>query len=151
MKILKTAATLMAVVALFFMAVPSARASEANQLTKIMINKPIQVPGNRVLGPGTYWLSVPQIGATHDQDLVLVYNKSRSHLVAMLPCTPAYRENLSGKTQVTLAEQPQYAPDALMRWFYPGMHYGHAFLYSSHTQKQLNEDATINAHANAMG
>lgn len=150
MKLLKIAATVLAAVALFFMAVPSAHASVANQLTEVTINQPLQIPGNRVLGPGTYWFKVPEVGTVRDNNLVFVYNKTRSRLIATLPCVPAYRAKLSG-TQIKLAEQSTQSPDALVQWFYPGMHYGHAFVYSSGRQKQLNEDATINAKAAPMG
>ena len=150
MRMLKIAATLMAAAALFFLAVPSSSASERNQMTEVTINQPIQIPGNRVLAAGTYWFEVPEIGTVRDNDLVLIYNKAQTHLIATLPCVPAYRQSLSG-TQIVVAEQPQRSPDALLKWFYPGMHYGHAFLYSAHTQRQLDEDATINIRPTPMG
>ncbi len=150
MKVLKSFLALLAAIIMCAAFVPGARADAWNQSTRVTFNNPIQVPGGRVLPPGTYWLVLPQVGATIDRNDVLVYNAQRNHLVATLPCIPAYRTQRTGKTVFTFAEQRNYSPDALMKWFYPGRKIGHEFLYSTKTQQRLNQDAAIRVKGNRV-
>ncbi|HTZ75975.1 MAG TPA: hypothetical protein VMB47_18810 [Candidatus Aquilonibacter sp.] len=150
MKALRSALALLAAIIIFAAFLPGARADGWNQSTRVTFNNPVQVPGNKVLAPGTYWLVMPQAGTTIDRNDVLVYNAQRNHLIAMLPCVPAYRAQRTGKSIFTFAEQRNYAPDALMKWFYPGRKIGHEFLYSPRTQRRLNQDVAINVRGNRV-
>ena len=64
MKVFKTALTLLAAILVLAMFVARARASGWDELTRVTFNNPVQVPGNRVLEPGTYWLMLPRVGAS---------------------------------------------------------------------------------------
>jgi hypothetical protein len=146
MKPIKFAATFLAVLAMLFVSLPSARASTANQLTRVTIDQPVQIP-HRVLPAGTYWFVLPETGVNYNPNVVAIYNANRTHLIAMLPSVPTYRMKLSGHTRLSFAEQNNRAPDALLKWFYPGDHTGHAFLYSAHMQKLLSADNVQNVRA----
>jgi hypothetical protein len=50
---------------------------------------------------------------------------------------PAERTNPSGNTIVTLAEQSDEKPAALLKWFYPGRTTGHEFIYPKQEKQQL--------------
>jgi hypothetical protein len=150
MKIVKSVVTLLAALFMVAMFVPRARASAWDQLTRVTFNNPVQVPGNRVLGPGTYWLMLPRVGATVDFNDVLVYNANRTQVVAILPTVRATRSQQTAKTVFTFAEQRNYNPDALMKWFYPGLPFGQQFVYSSHKQHQLNRETAVNSYGHVV-
>jgi hypothetical protein len=49
---------------------------------------------------------------------------------------------------ITLAEQGGGKPDALLKWFYPGLDTGHEFVYSEQQEKQLAQDTQQTIVAN---
>jgi hypothetical protein len=122
----------------FAVSVPTARADERNQMTKLTINEPFQIPGNKVLGPGTYWFQLMDVDAGQPS-IVDIYNQGRSQVVATLMTRPSYRMEATGKTELQFATGPQQ-PATLVRWFYPGMVTGHAFIYSPHTERRLRKE-----------
>lgn len=140
MKGIKFAGTLLSVFLALILLTPGARASEANQMTQLTFNQPIQIPG-RVLPAGTYWFTVPD--RTEDHDIVHVYNADRSEVLATLLTRPTTRTITTNNTELTLAEQSQGAPYALLTWFYSGRTTGHDFIYRNQTQRGLDEDRII--------
>lgn len=111
----------------FAFCVPSARADQWNQATKITFNNPIEIPG-RVLTAGTYWITL--LRDDPDRNVVEIWNANRQHEIATLLTVPDYRLKPTGKTVIEFKETPAKQPDALRAWFYPGDNYGHAFVYS---------------------
>lgn len=51
-----------------------ARANDWNQSTEVTFNNSVQIPGDRVLQPGTYWLKVMDHDAVPMTDVVVIYN-----------------------------------------------------------------------------
>jgi hypothetical protein len=43
---------------------------------------------------------------------------------------PAERTNPTGKTVLTFEERASNSPEAIHTWHYPGMVYGHQFVYN---------------------
>jgi hypothetical protein len=70
-------------------------------------------------------------------NLVRVFNADGTRLYATLQTVPAERTNPSGNTIVTLAEQSDEKPAALLKWFYPGRTTGHEFIYPKQEKQQL--------------
>ena len=137
-KVLFTIALILASIAIL----PSARADEQDQATKMTFNQPVQIPG-RILPAGTYWFVLAKTETTSYQHVVRVFSLDRSTLYATLltietqPATPA------AKTVVTLADRGPDSPKAIVSWLYrgswyfPGFEYGHQFVYSSPDKQDL--------------
>jgi len=140
MTLIKISTAILAAVMLLLL-VPSAHAGISSQLTEMTFSQPVRIPGGRVLPAGTYWLTIPDNGHTHR--LVVIYNQDRNHVEALLLTHPALRMNATNKTEITLAEQGRNRPDVLLSWFYPGLNYGHSFIYSLSMQRRLTEDPTM--------
>jgi DNA-binding beta-propeller fold protein YncE len=115
---------------------PSARADEANQATKLTFNHSIQISG-RVLPAGTYWFVLANINSP---DVVQVFNSDRTTLYATILTINAERLNTTNNTAITFAERGFAQPQAIVYWFYPGSTIGHEFLYPKQVQKELAKD-----------
>jgi len=123
----------------------AAHADESDQATTITFNQPIQIPG-QVLPAGTYSLKL--LNNNSDQNVVQIFNSDQTHLYATLQTIAAERREPTGDTVITLAEQGGGKPDALLKWFYPGLDTGHEFVYSGQQEKQLAQDTQQTIVAN---
>ena len=123
----------------------AAHADESDQATTITFNQPIQIPG-QVLPAGTYSLKL--LNNNSDQNVVQIFNSDQTHLYATLQTIAAERQEPTGDTVITLAEQGGGKPDALLKWFYPGLDTGHEFVYSGQQEKQLAQDTQQTIVAN---
>ena len=121
----------------------SAGANDWNQSTEITFNNPVQIPGNRVLQAGTYWMKVMDHDAIPMSDVVVIYNQDRSQVEAMLMTKSVESITPAPDTELTFAEQGKGGPEALFSWFYPGENIGHEFLYSNAHQHQLDESQKV--------
>lgn len=115
----------------------AAHADEWNQSTKMAFSEPIQLP-NVTLPAGTYTFKLAP--SNTDRNLVQIFNADGSVLFTTETSITTQRGTVTDKTVVTLAQQPNGEPDALLKWFYPGDQIGHEFLYSAHEQQQLAHD-----------
>ena len=106
---------------------PQARASEWNQRTLVTFNQPVEIPG-RVLTPGTYVFKLAN--STSNLDIVQIFNKNDTRLIATEMTIPVYRLNPPDHTSITVSERPVGTPEAVHEWFYPGNNFGHEFVYS---------------------
>jgi len=123
----------------------AAHADESDQATTITFNQPIQIPG-QVLPAGTYSLKL--LNNNSDRNVVQIFNSDQTHLYATLQTIAAERREPTGDTVITLAEQGGGKPDALLKWFYPGLDIGHEFVYSGQQEKQLAQDTQQTIVAN---
>src|ERR1700751_884768 len=114
----------------------AAYADEADQATTKTFSAPVDIPGH-VLPPGTYLFKLANDDA--DVNVVQIFNSRGTKLYATLHTVPTERGNVAGHTVITLVEQPG-APDALLRWFYPGSQTGNEFVYSDSEMKELARD-----------
>ena len=115
----------------------AAHADESNQATTISFSQPIQIPGE-ILPAGSYLFKL--VNSDSERNLVQILDRNQTHVYATLATIPTDRPNPTGHTVLTLAEQGDGRPDALLKWFYPGSLTGNEFLYSSHTEKELAQD-----------
>jgi hypothetical protein len=115
----------------------AAHADEFDQSTTITFNEPMQIPG-QVLPAGTYLFKL----ASRDSDLntVQVFNADRTVLYATLQTIATDRQEPTGDVVVALAEPGAGQPDALLKWFYPGLETGHEFVYPNQKEKELAQD-----------
>jgi hypothetical protein len=115
----------------------AAHADEYDLTTKLTFSQPIQIPG-KVLPAGTYLFKLAN--NTSDRHIVQVLNSDGMVLYATLMAIPTERREPSGESVVTLAEQGNGRPEALLKWFYPGETTGNEFVYSKQVEKQLAQD-----------
>jgi hypothetical protein len=134
--VVKSFATIALLIA-FLIALPAARADEANQATKVTFDQPIQIPG-RVLPAGTYWFILPQDASQHY--LVRIFSSDRTTLYATLFTIGAERPEPADHSAFTFAQRGSAQPQAMVTWFYPGDTTGHEFLYPKQLQKELAKD-----------
>lgn len=118
----------------FLMALPAARADEANQATRVTFSQPVQIPG-RVLAAGTYWFILPDDATDNYQ--VRIYNADRTVFYGTVLTTNAERQRVTDKSVFTFATHDSAEPKALVTWFYPGETIGHEFLYPKQVSKEL--------------
>ncbi|MGA7294086.1 MAG: hypothetical protein WBW53_06460 [Terriglobales bacterium] len=130
-------ATVLSLIMAFSVAVPLARADEANQKTEITFSAPVRIPG-QTLPAGTYWFQLTN--TDNNLNLVQIYNGTFSHVYASLLTAPVLRGQSRSHTTLTFAEQPKNRPEALLAWYYPGDLTGHQFLYRKPVEKMLARD-----------
>src|ERR1700722_1074691 len=111
---------------------PTARADEYDQASKLTFDKPVQIPGH-VLSAGTYWFMLANINS---RNVVQVFNSDRSPLCASILTIAADRPKTTDKTAITFAERGMQ-PETIVLWFYPGSTFGHQFLYPKSEEQVL--------------
>ena len=129
----KTFVTLGSLLA-FLIMLPSARADENDQATKLTFSRQVQIPG-RVLPAGTYWFVLDDNIAS--RNIVKIFNSDRSKLYATVLTSNAETLTLANETTITFAEREQMEPETILSWFYPGRTYGHQFIYSRAEERIL--------------
>ena len=112
----------------------AAHADESDQATTITFNQSSQIPG-QVLPAGTYLFKLAN--SDSGRDFVQIFNSDRTHVYATLQTIPTDRQDPTGHTVITLAEQGAGKPDVLLKWFYPGNLTGNEFRYSDQRRKEL--------------
>ena len=123
----------------------AAHADELDQATTITFSAPIQIPG-QVLPAGSYLFKLANGDA--DRNIVQVFNADRTVLYATLQTVATYRQEPTGDTVVTLAEQGTGQPEAFLKWFYPGREAGNEFVYPQQKEKELAQDQQRTVVAN---
>jgi hypothetical protein len=130
----KTCFITMGMLLAFFISLPSARAGEYDQTTKLTFSQPIQIPGH-VLPAGTYWFTLSNTPSA--RNIVNIYNSDRSTLYATIITINAESLTAYDKTTFTFAEREPMQPKTLVSWFYPGESAGHQFVYPPTEQREL--------------
>lgn len=116
---------------------PAAKANTWDQMTKITFAEPVEIPGY-VLPAGSYWFVLQN--SDSDRDIVQIFSEDWSHLYATLLTNPTERQQATDRTEIELAERPYNNPEAILKWYYPGLRTGHEFVYSSKQEKELPRD-----------
>jgi len=134
MKINKLYIILGLIIAFGFIYELAAHADESNQATTITFNQPVQIPG-QLLPAGTYVFRLANNDSSHN--VVQILNSDRTHVLATLDTIATDRQEPTGHSVITLAEQGASKPDVLLKWFYPGNLTGNEFRYSDQTEREL--------------
>jgi hypothetical protein len=121
----------------FLAVLPSARADETNQETKVTFSQAVQISGH-VLPAGTYLFVLPDDINQHE--VVRIFSSDGIKLYATVLTAYVERSQPSDNTAFTLAERGSALPEAIVTWFYPGRTVGHEFLYPKQVQKELGKD-----------
>jgi hypothetical protein len=118
----------------FVIMLPSARADEHDQATKLTFSQSFQIPG-RVLPAGTYWFVLAEGPTNHT--IVRIFNSDRATVYATLFTINTESLTTTDKTAITFAEREPMQPETLLSWFYPGRTSGHQFVYSHMEEQEL--------------
>ena len=86
--------------------------------TRITVNKPWSIPGNKTLQPGTYVMRL--YDSPNMRQMVEVWNADETKLEARAIGIPAYRLAPSNDTVLNFYETKIDGPEALQSWFHPG-------------------------------
>jgi hypothetical protein len=117
------------------MLTPSLRADESDKTTYITTNQPLQIQGT-LLAPGRYIFKL--VNPDSDRHTVQISNADGTELEAIIQAVPAYRIELSGASQLILADPQDGQPATLKFWFYPGDNSGVEFV--------VPKTSSVNAH-----
>jgi hypothetical protein len=118
----------------FVIILPSARADEHDQATKLTFSQSFQIPG-RVLPAGTYWFVLAENPA--NRNVVQIFNSDRSTLYATIFTNNSESLTTTDNTAITFAVREPMQPETLLSWFYPGRTSGHQFAYSKMEEQKL--------------
>lgn len=137
MKFAKISSVGLGLAVALIMLAPAAQAGVGNQATMLTFSHSLRIPDHQILPAGTYWFRV----SNHmgPQNTVRIYTKS-DRFVATLLTVPTYRTTVRGGTQLKFAYPDGDHAPVLLKWFYPGMHYGHAFMYSPKMENRLRTE-----------
>lgn len=114
----------------------AAKADDWNKKTVVKFNEPVEVPGH-VLAPGQYVMKLADLPA--DRDVVQIFNKDETRLLATVMAIPDYRLTPSDSTVLTFEERASNSPQAVKTWFYPGDNYGYDFVYPGTEKVQATQ------------
>jgi hypothetical protein len=141
MKFAKTLSVGLGLAVALVILAPAAHAGVGNQATTLTFSRPVRIPNHQILPAGTYEFRVSNVMSR--QNTVRIFNKN-NRIVATLVTVPAYKTKVRGETQLELAFRGAHQAPVLLKWFYPGAHYGHAFLYSEKMEHQLRTEVAKN-------
>ncbi|HUA14598.1 MAG TPA: hypothetical protein VMG31_04820 [Verrucomicrobiae bacterium] len=144
---LKVFAVVVCLVLAFGVCLPSARADEWNERTELTFNQPVEIPGV-VLPAGTYWFILAN--SQGNRNIVQVFGENWKTLYATELTVPTLRAESTDHTVIRFAERPHTAPDAILKWYYPGRDTGHQFLYHSKEERRLDRDAKLTISTEPM-
>lgn len=110
-------------------ALPSANAATWNKKTIVTFSGPVEVPGvgAQTLPAGTYMFKL--LDSSSNRNIVQIFNEDGTHLFTTILAIPNYRLKATDKTVMMFSERAEGRPEAIRAWFYPGMQWGHEFVY----------------------
>jgi hypothetical protein len=130
------AAFCLAVVGAIF--TPVGWADDWNKRTLVTIDRPIEVPRNIVLAPGTYLFEVVEVPGV--RNVVRISSEDGTKVYTTVFGIWDFKLNPSDETILEFYEAPKGMPEALRTWFYPAHQYGFSFVYP---RKRAVEIATV--------
>jgi len=117
---------------------PRAAADQYDKKIVVKFAAPVEVPGGVTLQPGTYVFKLQD--SQNDRHIVLVQNARENKTFAQIFATNAFHTVAKGKVQTLFWETPAGQPKALREMFWPGDHYGQAFLYKADRAGELTKE-----------
>jgi hypothetical protein len=118
---------------------PLAQASQRDQASQLTFSQPVQIPGDVILPPGTYWFTIEDNAA--NRNLVRVFDSNWQPVASLVTTTASITEP-SDNTLLVFAERSPNQAVVLLDWFYPGDSAGHEFVYSGAEGQSILESTT---------
>ena len=135
MRRMKTPLSLLWMMMLAVLVLPSARASEFDQKTIVTFSQSVEIPG-RVLPAGTYVVKLNSVG---DRNVVQIFDKQEKHLYATILAISEYRLQPTDKPEIQLKERTTGGLKAIQTWFYPGRQDGERFTYRKAQAQEVGQ------------
>src|SRR5262249_1409871 len=140
------------ILAVVFIAPPSTRGDEWNQMTRFTVNHPFEVPG-LTLQPNTRYV-MRLIDSPSNRNVVQVLNEDETKLLTIFTAISDERLEPADKTVFTFIETEPGYPLPVREWFYPGRLVGHEFVYpkeqaleiARHAKESVLAAETVNLH-----
>lgn len=156
MNLFRSIAVLSFIAFVCMMFAPVADADTWNQATELHFSQPVTVPG-ATLPAGTYWFVLQNNDSS--RQVVQILDSHRTRLYATEVTVPTVRRHTPGETEIVFAARRYSQPEALWKWYYPGLRTGHEFLYPEHEEAHLKRDAKLvvltaplsSSHTNSAG
>jgi len=98
----RAVSTFLALVFALAMAAPALRADDMDQMTRLTFNQSVQLPGNVVLQPGTYWFKVDK--GDVDRHNVQVFDANWSPITNLVTASSQRPQPNTSKTVLKFAE-----------------------------------------------
>jgi hypothetical protein len=111
-----------------------AAASPSDKKTIITFSAPVEIPG-KALPAGTYVFKL--LDTQTNRNIVQVFDKDESHLLATILAIPDYRDTVTDKPIVNFEERPSDTPPAVKALYFPGDVFGLQFVYPHDRAVQL--------------
>ena len=128
----------------FFLIIPvfafQARASEADRATQVTFDRPIELPGNKILEAGTYWFVTPEWGGGKT---VQILDEKHVTVLASTIAISATRSRPADDTEFVFSAPSVNHPELLLQWFYPGELSGYEFVYDGIQNKNATEGPRV--------
>jgi len=134
MKILKAMAVVFFIAALATAFGTPVKADAHDKLTIFRFSQPVELPGV-ALPAGTYVFKLADTSG--DRNIVQVFDKDQTHVLATFVGIPDYRPQPSDKSLIRFSETTAGGPPAIKEWFYPGDAYGVEFAYPKSRAAEL--------------
>jgi hypothetical protein len=126
---------------------PAIWGSARDQATQLTFTQSVEIPGNVVLQPGTYWFTVAD--STTDRNIVRVFDQNWQPITTTM-ATSTQHNWTSDNTVLMFAVRSADQPNVLLKWYYPGDTMGHEFVYSGAEGRAISEDTTNVVTVNAQ-
>jgi len=140
MKIFRAIQVVFALALLGVVVAAPARAQGVEKVSKkttVTIARPMEVPGGRVLQPGTYIFKVTDV--VGNRNIMQITNKDETQAIAMIIAVPDYRLEPTEKPVVQYKEEAAGRPTALRAWFFGHEKGGLEFVYPKKRAVELAE------------
>jgi hypothetical protein len=125
--------------AMGFLALTTAHASEWDRMTKFTVNQPFEVPG-MTLQPNTrYTMRLNDSPST--RNVVMVLNGDDTKLLTQFLAISDERLEPVNKTTFTFIETEPGYPKPVKEWFYPGRNIGLEFIYPKEQALEIAQHA----------
>ena len=118
---------------------PTTWGSARDQATQLTFTQSVEIPGNVVLQPGTYWFTVAD--STANRNVVHVFDQNWQPITTTVATTTQHNWT-SDNTELMFAMRSGNQPNVLLKWYYPGDTMGHEFVYTGAEGRALSEDTT---------
>jgi len=138
--------------AMGFLALTTAHASEWDRMTKFTVNQPFEVPG-MTLQPNTRY-TMRLNDSPSSRNVVMVLNGDDTKLLTQFLAISDERLEPVDKTTFTFIETEPGYPKPIKEWFYPGRNIGLEFIYpkeqaleiSRHAKEPVLTAESVNLH-----
>jgi hypothetical protein len=106
---------------------PVSRAQNGDRKTVVTFSEPIEIPGNVILPPGTYFFKL--LNQDSGRWVVQIFDEHQTKTFATLITIEDFRYHPTNQVVMNFTERAEGAPPAIKEWFFPGEKQGRAFVY----------------------